>query len=93
MSFARVRVAFLGFGPSPLFSFNTLSTNINQHSIHRPMAFKIFSNLETSDSSSREAQFGRNRFQKEQRSVRHIMIVGHPHTQSEADYSLASVSR
>jgi len=58
------------------------------------MAFKIFSNPETSNSSSREAQFGRNRFQKEQRSVRHIAtVVGYPHTQFEADYSLASVSR
>ncbi len=59
------------------------------------MAFKMFSNLETSNSSSREAQFGRNRFQKEQRSVRHIIVVGHLHTQFEADYSptLASISR
>jgi len=45
------------------------------------MAFKIFSNLETSNPSSREAQFGRNRFQKEQRSV--CVTLGHPHTQLE----------
>lgn len=69
-------------------SFNTLSTNIR-----RPMTFTIFSNLETSDSSSREAQaaqFGRNRFQKVQRSVRHI-IVCHSHTQFEADYLFSSL--
>src|ERR1700730_2665055 len=48
-----------------------ISTNIRS-----PMAFKIFSNLETSNSSSREAQFGRNRFQKEQRSV--CVTLGYP---------------
>ena len=53
------------------------------------MAFKIFSNLKMSNSSGREAQFGRNQFQKEQKSV--CVKLDHLHTQ-KADYSLAFFS-